>query len=57
MKTFYLLSLIILFYFSGCVQNRDATADNMGKLEQMLNDHTLNLWYPRVIDKNNGGYH
>ncbi|MCK5206991.1 MAG: AGE family epimerase/isomerase, partial [Cyclobacteriaceae bacterium] len=27
------------------------------KLEQVLNEHTLQLWYPRVIDQNNGGYY
>lgn len=27
------------------------------KLENILKEHTLDLWYPRVIDNNNGGYY
>ena len=27
------------------------------KLEKVLNDHTLDLWYPKVIDHKNGGYY
>ena len=27
------------------------------KLEGILNEHTLHLWYPKVIDKTNGGFY
>lgn len=27
------------------------------QLEQILNDHTLRLWYPKVVDTNNGGFY
>ena len=27
------------------------------KLEEILNEHTLHVWYPKVIDKINGGYY
>ena len=49
--------LLCSMLFSCSNQAEDQRYAMMAKLEKMLNEHTLELWYPRIIDENNGGYY
>lgn len=50
---------ILLFYCIVCCTSKtiEQKPSMKDKLEQILNEHTLELWYPRVIDRMNGGYY
>lgn len=48
----------IIIAFLGCKPDQEsADSPATERLEKILNEHTLKLWYPRVIDQNNGGYY
>ena len=53
--------IISIFLFNSIICCTSKTIEQKpsmkNKLEQVLNEHTLQLWYPRVIDQNNGGYY
>ncbi len=59
MKTRNLLFTIIIFssLYSCTHDDADKRTSTRDKLEYILNKHTLDLWYPTIIDKNNGGYY
>lgn len=53
-----LLTLLPLIILWACSPKQ--TVDELPvktQLEEILNDHDLNLWYPKVIDKTNGGFY
>ncbi len=52
--------IIVLFAISQicCAPKSMEKKDTLkNRLEQILNEHTLELWYPKVIDRRNGGYY
>ena len=49
--------LLILVFFSCSNTNPPEVLSTKNKLEHMLNVHSLQPWYPRVIDRINGGYY
>lgn len=49
--------LLCAILFSCTTHVDDDSYTTAEKLEKMLNEHTLELWYPRIIDENNGGYY
>ena len=59
MKAIYFLTIFFLSQlFSNCSNpKKQEVVTVTNKIEKILNDHTLNLWYPRVIDQKNGGYY
>ena len=58
MKAIYLPILLLSFTVIACNKPEKQQEESIkSQLEQILNDHTLNLWYPKVIDRNNGGFY
>lgn len=52
------IPVIFICGFLYCTpKNIEQNASIKDKLEQILNEHSLELWYPKVIDENNGGYY
>lgn len=53
-----IISLFLLASLICCTTKEVAQTTVMkDRLEKILNEHTLQLWYPKVIDNNNGGYY
>ncbi len=53
-----LFSLLLIGSLVCCeTKTTEQTITIKDRLEQLLNEQTLNPWYPRVIDKINGGYY
>jgi mannobiose 2-epimerase len=54
-------NILVFFLLNGlflCTPKNEAHKPSMKtRLENILNKHTLQLWYPKLIDKNNGGYY
>jgi len=58
LKTRIVISFFIISVFISCHSGSKNQETNLRQhLEEILNDHTLNPWYPKVIDTNNGGYY
>ena len=56
MKIVLFLFVVSIFVSCDSVKKKHK-ADLRSHLENILNEHTLKPWYPRVIDTNNGGYY
>lgn len=56
-KTYFICSLLALLAW-GCRPQSQHNYDSIhARLQNMLAEQSLALWYPRVIDKTNGGYY
>lgn len=55
--TLYSLIALFILFFSCSEKPGEEGALPKEKLIHILNKHSLDPWYPRVIDKENGGYY
>lgn len=53
-----IISIFLFSILSGCTSKEIVQKPAMkDRLEQIFNKHDLELWYPKVIDRHNGGYY
>ncbi len=52
-----LFFLLISSQFCCTPKSKEQRSSLKNRLERILNEHTLELWYPKVIDRINGGYY
>ncbi len=53
----YFIPIFLGIFCLGCTPKSMEKQKMKSHLEQLLNRHTLDLWYPKVIDFENGGFY